>query len=249
MSGPALAIARRHVLVVDPDADTRASYEQSFSMAGFDVVHASDGRDALTKALGRPPSVVVMELRLPLINGVALCEILKRDRATAQTPILVVTAETGSVEHDRVRAVGADDVLVKPVALDVLAQRASELVAASNDRGPNANLGRRMSPPWLSRPSQSLAQPKRRAAVATTRRELTMSPPLLPRALNCPSCDRALVYQFSHTGGVSERHAEQWDYFCCSACGAFQYRHRTRKLRRLDATEEHWLQRHRMGGA
>jgi hypothetical protein len=44
-------------------------------------------------------------------------------------------------------------------------------------------------------------------------------------------------------GGVNARHPEQWDYFICAACGAFQYRQRTRKLRRLRVDEEDWLRR------
>jgi hypothetical protein len=84
---------------------------------------------------------------------------------------------------------------------------------------------------------------RRRPLNKTTRRELTMTPPLVPPALTCPSCDRALTYHVSQIGGVSERHPEQWDYFWCSRCGAFQYRQRTRKLRRLDASEEQWRQR------
>jgi len=55
----------------------------------------------------------------------------------------------------------------------------------------------------------------------------------MPPELTCPSCDRALYFDSSYVGGVSNRHAEQWDYFTCSTCGTFQYRQRTRKLRRV----------------
>jgi two-component system phosphate regulon response regulator PhoB len=106
------------VLVVDPDADIRALYEQSFTATGFDVAHAADGRDALTKALVRPPRLIVMELRLPFIDGFALCNILRHDRVTSRIPIIVITAETRPVELERVRASGADDVLLKPVHVD-----------------------------------------------------------------------------------------------------------------------------------
>jgi hypothetical protein len=52
--------------------------------------------------------------------------------------------------------------------------------------------------------------------------------------LLCPSCNHWLTYQYSHMGGINDRHPEQWDYYMCSAlCGPFQYRQRTRKLRRV----------------
>ena len=49
--------------------------------------------------------------------------------------------------------------------------------------------------------------------------------------LTCPSCDQPFQYDHSYVGGVSDRHAEQWDYYICSTCGMFQYRQRTRKIR------------------
>jgi hypothetical protein len=63
----------------------------------------------------------------------------------------------------------------------------------------------------------------------------TIAPPIPPPTLLCPSCDRPLTYRRSHVGGVSSRHSEQWDYYdCVSRCGTFQYRARTRKLRKVD---------------
>jgi DNA-binding response OmpR family regulator len=237
---------RLRVLVVDPDPEIRTRYERSFVMAGFDVAQAADGREALTKALVHPPSLVVMELRLPLIDAFALCEILRRDRATARTPILVVTAETQPGDLERIRSVGADDVLPKSIAPDVLAQRVGQLVAASDDSA-FVQGGSRFAAPDSDQ-SFTPAARHRRTSTATTRRELTTVPPLPPPALSCPSCDRALTYRVSHTGGVSQRHSEQWDYFSCWNCGGFQYRHRTGKVRRLDESEEEWLQRQRESG-
>jgi len=233
------------VLVIEPDADTRGRYERWFITAGFDIVQAGDGREALTKALAHPPRLVVMELRLPLIDAFALCEILRRDRATARTPILIVTAETRPVELERIRRVGANDVLLKPVAPDVLAQRVGQQAAAAGDSGHDAGGARargRFAVPD-SDESSTPAMQRRGMSIARTRRELTNTPPLPPPELSCPSCDRALTYHVSHIGGVSERHSEQWDYFSCSLCGGFQYRQRTRKVRRLDKIETQWLQR------
>ena len=66
------------------------------------------------------------------------------------------------------------------------------------------------------------------------RRYDTSTPPATPPELRCPTCDGTLHYERSHVGGVSEKHAEQWDYFSCSGpCGRFEYRQRTRKLRSL----------------
>jgi hypothetical protein len=72
----------------------------------------------------------------------------------------------------------------------------------------------------------------RAQAHAARRQHATATPPLRPPALVCPSCDRALAYQHSFTGGVGRGLIEQWDYFkCAGGCGTLQYRHRTRTLR------------------
>src|SRR5438094_9115336 len=101
------------ILVVDADEGARALYMQSCARIGWNVVEASDGREALTEALVRPPTLVMTEIRLPFLDGFALCEILRRDRATAAVPILVVAAEADPDDVDRARRAGADTVLVK----------------------------------------------------------------------------------------------------------------------------------------
>ena len=68
-------------------------YREFFQLSGCEVVEAIDGREALAEALARPPALVIAEIRLPFIDGYALCEILRRDHATARIPILVVTSE------------------------------------------------------------------------------------------------------------------------------------------------------------
>jgi two-component system cell cycle response regulator DivK len=109
----------RPILVVDADQDTRALYRRSFERAGFRVVEASDGREALAKALVSPPAVVVTELSLPFVDGYALCGILRGERTTAHVPIVVVTTESGFAEMARARA-GADVVLVKPAPIEAI---------------------------------------------------------------------------------------------------------------------------------
>ncbi|MFN7917848.1 MAG: hypothetical protein U0Q55_21050 [Vicinamibacterales bacterium] len=77
-------------------------------------------------------------------------------------------------------------------------------------------------------------RPRRRATLTKQhQRFTTTTPPTPPPALLCPACDATLRYERSHVGGVSSRHQEQWDYYTCLTCGTFQFRHRTRRLRRV----------------
>src|SRR4030088_887604 len=81
------------ILIVDADADTRRLHREFLDVSKCDVIEVSDGREALLQALIRPPILVITEIRLRFIDGYALCEILRRDRTTADTPILVVTSD------------------------------------------------------------------------------------------------------------------------------------------------------------
>jgi CheY-like chemotaxis protein len=223
--------ASRRVLVADADADTRTLYNTALPLAGCAVTEATDGRDALTKALAEPPALVITELRLPLIDGFALCEILRRDTATQSVPILVVTAETRPGELDRIRKAGATAILVKPTPPDAILSEVRHLMTTgANGHGTSAHANGA-----VERNASNVAPPDaHRSSLAKSHaRFRTTTPPVAPPTLICPSCDQPLTYEHSYVGGVSNLHAEQWDYYTCSTCGMFQYRQRTRRTRHV----------------
>jgi CheY-like chemotaxis protein len=215
-------------LLVDADDATRASYRQSVQPSGCEITEASDGREALAKALGTPPALVITALKLPLLDGYALCDILRRDPLTAKVPILVITGDTAPAASDRALRMGADVVLVKPSTPEQILSETRRLIAESNDaREPSA------APRATAVSQRPHATPRRGRLSKSFVRFTTKAPPAAPPELPCPLCDKPLRYEQSHVGGVNERSAEQWDDYVCSLCGAFQYRHRTRALRQL----------------
>ncbi len=234
------SVSPPRVLVAEPHDETRLIYCSLFGHAGCDVVDTSDGRDALAKALVRVPSLVLTELQLPGIDGVALCEILRRDRVTSRVPILVVTG-TPSAELDRARRL-ADAVLLKPTSPNAVVERAKGLIARAADAHILTTTLRNESAGWLdhaatlhdtSRELLQRSDAQRASLRQRHRRFETTEPPLAPPLLQCPRCDRQLIYVRSYIGGVNESHPEQWDDYECAVCGAFEYRHGSRKLRPL----------------
>jgi DNA-binding response OmpR family regulator len=226
----------RLVLLIDRDDDTREMYAEFLKSVGLELVEAADGRDGLAQALSHNPDVVVTGTRLPGIDGYELCALLRRDPTTRTTPIVVVTGDGYEADIARARAAGADSVLVKPCLPYALFDEIRTVVRRV----------RESQPAVLPVPATEV--PPRRAPKVRTRghrvqvkalsrtfhRHDTTQPPTAPPDLVCPACDRRLVYQRSHIGGVSERHAEQWDdYECLAGCGVFQYRQRTRTLRKV----------------
>jgi DNA-binding response OmpR family regulator len=225
------------ILVVTADDDMRALYGQSFQESGCHVIEASDGRDALTKALARPPSLVVSETGLRFVDGYALCEILRRDRATADIPIVIVTAEGRPAEMDRARDAGADIVVAQPTTPQHIVSLSRLLISETKDPRDPAAAARdsAAAPGEVSENALADFEERRTTVVEVHSRFTATTPARPPFSLICPKCERPLTYHRSHIGGVNERHLEQWDYYTCPACGVFQYRQRTRTLRRVDA--------------
>ena len=210
-------LSTARILVAEHDADARAVYRELFVSTGADVVEAADGREALVSALCKPPALLFTDLRLPLLDGYALCEILRRDLATARVPILVFTGDLRPSSSVRVRAAGADTVILKPADCGQVLAEARRLL-----------VGR--APRTLASPGDELRAVKERKRRKVSGRFETTTPALPSPSLACPRCDQPLTHHRSYVGGVLT-HAEQWDELECGMCGRFEYRHRTASLR------------------
>jgi two-component system, cell cycle response regulator DivK len=221
------------VLIVAPDPDARRVYVDLLRPLGCDAIEAADGREALVEALVRRPSVVLMESRLPGVNGPALCEILRRDSLTRTVPILALAADAAEREVERILRAGATSILIKPVAADALLSELRRLAVARDAvAAPAIEVVAAVALPLTT-----TGAPRKRVAKSKLHlRCTTTTPPVEPPTLRCPSCDGPLTYERSHLGGVSQRQPEQWDDYTCPTCGTFEYRHRTRKLRELAAS-------------
>ena len=112
------------VLIVEDEDATRETWAEFFDNAGYAVAQAADGQEALDIARIEQPNIVLLDLRLPRLDGYQVCQRLKADPTTAHIPIIMITAFlTGSSDTVRGIEYGADDYLNKPVDLDVLAAR------------------------------------------------------------------------------------------------------------------------------
>ena len=116
---------KSRVLVVEDDAKVLQALARGLALEDYEVDAAEDGPGALALARARPPDVVVLDIMLPGMSGLEVCDHLRR---TGQAPILLLTARD-SVE-DRVAGLdrGADDYLVKPFAFDELLARLRALL-------------------------------------------------------------------------------------------------------------------------
>src|SRR6188768_3408505 len=102
------------VLLVDDSADTRAMYGEYLRFAGFRVVTADNGEEALAAAQAEWPAVILMDLAMPRMDGWEAIRRLRADPLTAEIPIVALSAYAFGEEPERARKAGADMCLSKP---------------------------------------------------------------------------------------------------------------------------------------
>lgn len=111
-------LADRRLLVVDDDVDQRALLARHLQQAGCRVYLADDGRDALRKLPLVRPDLVLMDVRMPVCDGLAACRLMQASPDTAQVPVIFLTAAASP--HERVEGLlaGAVDYVTKPFDFD-----------------------------------------------------------------------------------------------------------------------------------
>ena len=119
---------RPKILVVDDEPEVVELVEFNLKKAGFDVITAADGAQALKRARAALPSLIVLDLMLPEMDGLEVCKILRRDPTTARIPILMLTAKAAEVDRIVGLELGADDYVTKPFSPRELVLRINKLV-------------------------------------------------------------------------------------------------------------------------
>lgn len=105
---------RKRILVVEDDLDLVELLRFNLCRAGFSVTIAGDGSAALKKARCLPPDLILLDLMLPELDGFAVCEILRRDAATKNIPIIILTAMSSQLAKVAGLGAGANDYVTKP---------------------------------------------------------------------------------------------------------------------------------------
>jgi two-component system cell cycle response regulator len=117
------------VLVVEDVVQVRQLFGRFLATAGMEPSFAADGADGLAAARASPPDVVLCDMEMPRMNGVALCAALRADDATRRLPILIVTGGGGGSAQAALDA-GCDVVLPKPCPRALLIATVRDLLAS-----------------------------------------------------------------------------------------------------------------------
>lgn len=115
------------VLIIEDDASLAEVLAYNLKQAGYEVFVARDGADGLSQAQMRGPELVILDLMLPLIDGLEVCRRLRADAATQNTLIVMLTAKAEESDQVVGFSMGADDYVTKPFSVKVLVERIKAL--------------------------------------------------------------------------------------------------------------------------
>src|SRR5258706_7936739 len=124
---------RRLILVVDDVADNRDIYTQFLVHAGFQVASASDGQEAVDKAIQLAPDLIVMDLSLPVMDGWEATRRLKQNGTTKGIPIVALTAHAHQGVSETAKEAGCDRFITKPCPPDELAREIARILDAKEE--------------------------------------------------------------------------------------------------------------------
>jgi len=119
---------RKKILVVDDDADLVELLCFNLKKAGFAIGTAFNGVDAIKKARSLLPDVILLDLMLPELDGFTVCEILRRDAATASIPIVMLTALSSDLGRLAGLGSGAADYITKPFSPRQVVSRVEDVL-------------------------------------------------------------------------------------------------------------------------
>jgi CheY-like chemotaxis protein len=124
----------KKILIVEDYRDLREMLGTVLTACGWNPILAESGRKALDKLEGETPSVILIDMRLPDMNGFELTAILKKHPVYRSIPILGTTAYPGRVGRRRCLAAGCDDFISKPFAIAELQMSLTNLVTGERPK-------------------------------------------------------------------------------------------------------------------
>ncbi len=127
----------RKVLIVDDEKPILAYLQKKLTKLGYIALTAGNGEEAIEKAFSDSPDLIILDVKLPKLNGIEVCKRLKSAEKTRNTLIIMLSAKAQSSEIREGMEAGADKYLCKPVGFpDILREiRAYETICSEQLRG------------------------------------------------------------------------------------------------------------------
>ena len=120
------------VLIIDDSNTIRRSAEMFLRQAGFEVILAEDGFDALAKISDHQPQVIFVDIMMPRLDGYQTCALIKQNPLLSSTPVIMLSSKDGVFDRARGRLAGSDRYLTKPFTKQGLIDTVNEYTKPSS---------------------------------------------------------------------------------------------------------------------
>ncbi|MFH2122098.1 MAG: response regulator [Pseudomonadota bacterium] len=121
-------MARETILIVEDDENIQQLVGYNLAKAGFNVLYADNGEQALASVKRELPDLMVLDIMLPTLNGFEVCKILRKDPQTRTLPIIMLTAKGEENDVTAGLDLGADDYITKPFSPKILVSRIKSIL-------------------------------------------------------------------------------------------------------------------------
>ena len=121
-------MAKARILIIEDDLSLSEVLTYNLRSEGYEVALAHDGQDGLTRAQLTTPDLIILDVMLPVIDGMDVCRRLRADTATRDVLILMLTAKAEELDELVGLSLGADDYVTKPFSVKVLLERIKALL-------------------------------------------------------------------------------------------------------------------------
>ncbi len=111
---------RLKIMVIDDSKTIRRTAENLLSKAGYDVITASDGFEALSLVADHHPDLIFVDIMMPRLDGYQTCALIKGNAAYAETPVIMLSSKDGLFDRAKGRLAGSDQYLTKPFTREEL---------------------------------------------------------------------------------------------------------------------------------
>ncbi len=122
-----------NILLVEDHEDNRNIYRTILEHYGFRVLIATDGREGIRLARQEQPDLILLDIDIPLVDGLEVARRLKNDTCTAAIPIVALTAYSQTEDRERAEEAGFDGYLAKPVAPSSVVAEVRKFLSAAPD--------------------------------------------------------------------------------------------------------------------
>lgn len=126
-----MPLEKRRILLVDDEPSIIKMVGRRLEVEGYEVLVAMDGQEALIKARGESPSLVILDLMLPKINGYEVCTALKHNPNTQKIPVVMLTSKSQGKDEELGMECGANVYMRKPFKAQELLDRIKVLLERS----------------------------------------------------------------------------------------------------------------------